>query len=182
MRLAYTGADGYLFIVNAAPKENLDRELRMTVFDEDGMPARDKDGNLVTRLLTDEEYRAFVLQHTIGGLPPGAVELVTLPDDWSPPDINHLYRDAWRKDGSVISVDMPLAREIHRGVMRNRRKPLLEALDINYLRALERNAPVAAILSQKQTLRDVTSDPAIEAAKTVGELRAVWPDCLKEVV
>ena len=33
----------------------------------------------------------------------------------------------------------------------------------------------ADIAKRKQALRDVTADPAIEAARTPDELRAVWP-------
>ena len=80
----------------------------------------------------------------------------------------------------MITINMAKARNIHREKMRAARTPLLAALDIAFQRALEQNANTATIVAQKQALRDVTSDPAIEAAQTVEELKAVWPDILNE--
>jgi hypothetical protein len=78
----------------------------------------------------------------------------------------------------MITVNMEKARNIHREKMRAARTPLLAALDVAFQRALEQNANTATIVAQKQALRDVTSDPAIEAAQTVEELKAVWPEVL----
>jgi len=78
----------------------------------------------------------------------------------------------------MITIDMEKARDIHRDKMRVARAPLLTTLDVAFQRALEQNANTATIVAQKQALRDVTSDPAIEAAQTVDELKAVWPDIL----
>jgi len=78
----------------------------------------------------------------------------------------------------MITVNMEKARNIHREKMRAARAPLLAALDVAFQRALEQNANTATIVAQKQALRDVTSDPAIEAAQTVEELKAVWPEVL----
>jgi hypothetical protein len=80
----------------------------------------------------------------------------------------------------MITINMEKARDIHRTKMRVAREPLLTKLDIAFQRALEQNANTATIVAQKQALRDVTSDPAIEAAQTIDELKAVWPDILNE--
>lgn len=80
----------------------------------------------------------------------------------------------------MISINMEKARDIHRARMRIAREPLLAKLDIAFQRALEQNTNTATIVAQKQALRDVTSDPAIEAAQTIDELKAVWPDILNE--
>jgi len=80
----------------------------------------------------------------------------------------------------MITIDMEKARDIHRAKMRVAREPLLTKLDVAFQRALEQNANTATIVAQKQALRDVTSDPAIEAAQTVEELKVVWPDILNE--
>lgn len=81
------------------------------------------------------------------------------------------YRDALKDDGVSLSHDMPKAREIHRKRMRDAREPKLAALDVEQLRG--RN-----VEAQKQALRDVTSDPRIDAATTVEELKAAWPEIL----
>lgn len=64
--------------------------------------------------------------------------------------------------------------------MRAARAPKLAALDIAYQRADEAgdDAEKARITALKQALRDVTSDPAIEAATTTEILKSVWPDIL----
>jgi hypothetical protein len=85
------------------------------------------------------------------------------------------FRNAWRDDGTSVRVDMPAARTIWREHLRVLRKPLLEALDVEHLRADERGdkAEKARIAEKKQALRDVTADPRIDAAGTPEELKAV---------
>lgn len=91
------------------------------------------------------------------------------------------FRNAWEDNGK-LSVNMPKAREIHKNHMRGARAPLLAQLDEAYLRADETQDAWgrADVVSQKQALRDVTADPAIEAAKTPDALKAVWPAILGE--
>ena len=79
----------------------------------------------------------------------------------------------------MITVNMAKARDIHRAKMREARAPILAALDVQFQRALETNADTTSIVAKKQALRDVTVDPAIDAAQTTDELKAVWPDVLK---
>lgn len=91
------------------------------------------------------------------------------------------YRNAWRLEGKAIGHDMTKAREIHRFKMRRARADLLAKADVEYMRADEAGdaAAKARTAAHKQALRDVTADPAIEAAATIEELKAVWPDILK---
>lgn len=92
------------------------------------------------------------------------------------------FRNAWTDDGR-LKVDMERAREVWRQYMRKVREPLLRTLDGAYLQALEKGdtAKMSEAASQKQALRDVTSHPDIEAAKTPEELRAVWPEVLSSL-
>jgi hypothetical protein len=92
------------------------------------------------------------------------------------------YKAARRDDGKQLTIDMAAARAIHRAKLRHARTPKLASLDVAYIRADEMGDTTAksTIAAQKQTLRDVTADPAIEAAKTPEDLKAVWPDCLKD--
>jgi len=75
----------------------------------------------------------------------------------------------------MITVDMTKAREIKRDQLRAERQPVLEALDVAYMRAQEAGdtAKQDAIAADKQALRDATVDPAIDAAATPDELKAV---------
>ncbi|EKS26737.1 hypothetical protein [Afipia felis] len=77
-----------------------------------------------------------------------------------------------------ITIDISKAREIQRGRMRDARGPKLAALDVAFQRVLETGADTSAIVAQKQALRDVTADPALEAAQTLDALKAVWPEIL----
>jgi hypothetical protein len=78
----------------------------------------------------------------------------------------------------MITVNMDKAREIQRNKMREAREPLFRNLDVAYMVAIERGMDTAEIVAKKQELRDVTKDPAIDAAKNTDELKAVWPEIL----
>ena len=81
----------------------------------------------------------------------------------------------------MITVNMDKAREIKKDMIRAERKDKLEALDVEFMRAVEAGdtAAQAVIAAKKQALRDATDDPAIAAAQTPGELKAVVPTALQ---
>lgn len=88
------------------------------------------------------------------------------------------FRNAWDHpvDGEApLRVDMVKARDIWRDKIRVARKPLLEALDADFMVSLEKGQPTQAIAAQKQALRDATADPRIDLAATPEELKAVQP-------
>ena len=93
------------------------------------------------------------------------------------------FRTAWIDGGRAVGVDMPKARDVHRDQLRREREPLLDALDTEYLKADETGdiELKAAIADKKQALRDITADPAIEAATTPEELKAVRPVILDQI-
>jgi hypothetical protein len=67
---------------------------------------------------------------------------------------------AWRLDASGrLTWNKAAADAMKRDQFRALRKPRLEALDVDFMRALERGdtASLAEIAAQKQALRDVTS-------------------------
>ena len=88
------------------------------------------------------------------------------------------FRGAWQFDGVAVEIDMAAAKEIHKDNLRVARKPLLDALDVDYMKALETGGDAAAVAAQKQTLRDVTSDARIDAATTPDELKALTLEVL----
>ena len=85
------------------------------------------------------------------------------------------FRNAWALDGTVISEDLATAKTIFADKIREARKPLLEALDADYMKALETSADTAAIVADKQALRDAPT--AGNSATTIAELKAAWPSC-----
>lgn len=90
------------------------------------------------------------------------------------------FRGAWVHDGG-IKVDMEKAKDIWRDKIREQRRPILESLDVAFIRALETGDTelVGDIRAQKQALRDATDDPVIDAAATPEELKAAIPEVLK---
>lgn len=79
-----------------------------------------------------------------------------------------------------IGINMNKAKEIHKDNLRAARKPILESLDVEYIRAVEQGLDVSDIVTQKQALRDVTADSEIESATTPEELKAHWNPLLGE--
>jgi len=84
------------------------------------------------------------------------------------------FRGAWSLSGSVISEDMTKAKEIFRDKIREVRKPLLEAKDVELMKALETGASTTDIAAAKDALRDAPAAAAIESATDIAELKAAW--------
>jgi len=89
---------------------------------------------------------------------------------------NRDFRGAWSLSGSVISEDMTKAKEIFKDKIREVRKPLLEAEDVTYMKALEDDDASAktASVAKKTALRDAPADAAIDAATDIAGLKAAW--------
>jgi len=94
---------------------------------------------------------------------------ITMPSD------RH-FRNAWKLSGSVMAEDMTAAKVIFKDKIREVRKPLLEAEDVTYMKALEADDASAktASVAKKKALRDAPSATAIENADTVAKLKAAW--------
>ena len=69
----------------------------------------------------------------------------------------------------VINVDK--AKAITKDRLRAERAPLLQAQDVAFQRALEEGADTAAIVAEKQRLRDITQ--LADQAETLDELKAL---------
>lgn len=113
-------------------------------------------------------------------VPANAQRLETTMDKLPPRDD---LMPAWMIGPSAddpVVHNMTKAKAIWKDRMRAARTPLLEALDSESLMSLEKEDKQAQkdVADKKQALRDVTDDPAIEAAVTITELKAVWPLCL----
>ena len=80
------------------------------------------------------------------------------------------FRNAWKDEGG-IKVDMGKAKDLTKDRLRNERKPLLEAQDVAFQRALETGASTAAIVSEKQRLRDITKQ--VDGITSPDELKAL---------
>ena len=70
----------------------------------------------------------------------------------------------------AIIIDIAKAKDIVKDKLRAERKPLLEALDIEFIKAQEQGADTTAIVAEKQRLRDITKQ--VDNLTTVEELKA----------
>ena len=93
----------------------------------------------------------------------------------SKPSDRH-FRNAWTLSGTVISEDMTTAKTIFKNKIREVRKPLLEAQDVLFMKAMEDgdSTEQSTIASKKKELRDAPAASAITNAKTIAELKAAW--------
>ena len=94
---------------------------------------------------------------------------ITMPSD------RH-FRNAWKLNGSVMAEDMAEAKKIFQDKIREVRKPLLEAEDVAYMKALEANDASAkdASVAKKKKLMDAPAASAISSADTIAKLKAAW--------
>lgn len=99
-------------------------------------------------------------------------EISQLPSD-------RYFRNAWEHDekNETVSINTLKAKEVKKNVFRELRKPLLEKLDVDFMRALEKNIDPSEINQKKQTLRDVTG---IQLPNNLDDLKNFTPVCLQE--
>ena len=93
----------------------------------------------------------------------------------SKPSYRH-FRDAWAISDKVISEDITKAKDVFKDKIRQVRKPLLEAEDIVYMKALEVSDSSAqtASINKKKALRDAPAASAITNADTIAKLKDAW--------
>ena len=86
------------------------------------------------------------------------------------------FRGAWKLSGTTISEDMTKAKAIFKDKIREARKPLLDAEDVVYMKALEASdsSAQAASVAKKKKLRDAPAATAIDNADTIAKLKAAW--------
>ncbi len=69
----------------------------------------------------------------------------------------------------MITVNFTKAQDITKDRLRAERKPLLEAQDVAFQRALEGSEDTTSIVAEKQRLRDITDQ--VDTATTLDELK-----------
>jgi hypothetical protein len=71
----------------------------------------------------------------------------------------------------MIVINIDKAKEITKDRLRAERTPLLQAQDVAFQRAIEEGADTAAIVAEKQRLRDITQ--LADEATTLDELKGL---------
>lgn len=100
-------------------------------------------------------------------------DVVEIPTD-------RTFRDAWECPAGKVSVNMPRARDIHMGRIREARGPEFTRLDNEWMRATGQKNTVEAerIEAHRQVLRDIPQTLDLTAAITPDDLKAIWPAIL----
>ena len=90
------------------------------------------------------------------------------------------FRDAWSLSGTTITEDLSVAKTLFKEQIRIARKPLLEAQDVAYMKALEAGDSSAqtTAVNAKIALRDAPAAAAITNADTIAKLKAAWDTTL----
>lgn len=90
---------------------------------------------------------------------------------------DRIYRDALRDVKRKLVHDMSTAREIHRSLLRAERGRIFPDLDGTFMRAQDTDDHAAAtkVSRARKRLRELPNDPRIDAAKTIEDLKALWP-------
>ena len=122
------------------------------------------DGGVAVIVPTEEcglTIEAIAAKDVPQGVPFKIVDVADIP-------LDRTFRNAWNAD---LTVDFPKAKALTKDRLRADRKPLLEAQDVLFQRALETGKDATAIVVEKQRLRDVTK--RVDAATTLDQLKGV---------
>ena len=86
------------------------------------------------------------------------------------------FRGAWTLSGTTITEDLATAKDIFKDKIREVRKPLLEAEDVVYMKAMEADDSSAksASVTKKTNLRNAPAASAITNASSISALKAAW--------
>lgn len=87
------------------------------------------------------------------------------------PEADNDFFNSWELVDGVVSVNIEKAKLQTKDRLRAERAPLLAAQDVAFQRALEEGKDTAAIVVEKQRLRDITN--LVDGCKTTEELRGL---------
>ena len=76
----------------------------------------------------------------------------------------------------MITIDITKAKEVWKNKIRIARKPALEKLDIDFMKAQEAGTDTTSIVADKNSLRNLPEQ--VDTATTTDEIKAVWNDML----
>lgn len=132
---------------------------------------------------TDENIQAELDKAFPGvnqlGIPKSRPVSFALIDDADIP-ADRTYRNAWELIGKGITHNMEKARAIHLDHVREARTERLGELDRDWMIATAQGDTVAAAAAEaeRQVLRDAPATLPVDDAKTVEELKQLWPENL----
>ena len=71
-----------------------------------------------------------------------------------------------------VTINIDKAKDIWKDKIRKARKPKLEELDVEFVKAQETSSDTSTIVTKKQELRDYPAQ--VDSATTTDEIKAVW--------
>jgi hypothetical protein len=102
---------------------------------------------------------------------------IIVDDSVLPKGVGIIFFDAWELKENLVTVNIDKAKTITKDRLRSERAPLLQEQDVAFQRALESGADTAAIVAEKQRLRDITK--LVDTVTTLDELNALSTVMLK---
>jgi hypothetical protein len=87
------------------------------------------------------------------------------------PEADNDFFNSWELIDGYVLVNLDKAKLQTKDRLRAERAPLLAAQDVAFQRALEEGKDTAAIVAEKQRLRDITN--LVDGCKTTEELRGL---------
>ena len=76
----------------------------------------------------------------------------------------------------AIFVNIDKAKDVWKEKIRTARKPVLEKLDIDFMKAQEAGTSTTSIVADKNVLRNLPSQ--VDTSTTIDEIKSVWNDML----
>ena len=131
---------------------------------------KQENGNAAVLVPTPEYLQNHTMEECAAKDVPIGAEFHIIEEEDLPVEHNDFF-NAWEIDGGKIRICHIKAQGITKDRLRNERTPLLTALDIEFQRALETGADTAAIVTEKQKLRDITK--LADEATTLDALKAL---------
>ncbi len=128
-------------------------------------------------IIYTNEYGNVSVCSPVGELPIEEVKLRNTPpnsiivDSEILPTEDGDFFDAWELNNDIVSVNLNKAKLLTKDRLRIERKPLLEALDIDFQKALEMGADTTDIISKKNHLRNITT--LVDECNSLDELRSL---------
>lgn len=113
--------------------------------------------------MNEQQFLQFIIERD---LPAGASDIRIVEDHEIPDD--RTFRDALQPDLTHCPVK---SAEITRDRLRQERKPLLEQLDVEMIRAMAKGEDHQHIEERKQRLRDITQ--RVQDGMTIDELKLI---------
>jgi hypothetical protein len=159
--------------------------MKVIVFNGDSGSAQILTPNYPKGMTPEEEAQLLSRLQVTDVMPlPDGSQRPSFVKEVDSPEITRMSMlySSWKvSDSGDVYWNADTGREIKRGVFRALRKPLLEKLDVQFMRALEDGdtATIAAIAAKKKTLRDVTLID-LSQYDTPETLNAFTPEVLKE--